>query len=173
MQEVELKFLDVDVEEIKKKITGLGAKKIYEKDQENFFFFKEDFDFRDSSQRILRLRKIDDNLILTYKGPNESSKMHNREEIEIKVNDKEKTILLFERLGFTKTDILRQHREHYAMGDIHFEFDTINNLPTYLEIETHSEKAMIDICKKLELDIDKGHGKNVFELFPDELKDFV
>ena len=173
MQEVELKFIDINIEEIKKKITDLGAKKTYEKDMENLFLCKEGFDFRDSSKKILRLRKTNDSIVLNYKGPNESSQMHNKEEIEIQVDDLEKTISLFERLEFTKTNILKKHREHYEMDDVHFEFDTVEDIPTYLEIETQSEKAMIDICKKLDLDITKGQGKNVFELFPDELKDFV
>ncbi|PIZ95718.1 MAG: class IV adenylate cyclase [Candidatus Magasanikbacteria bacterium CG_4_10_14_0_2_um_filter_33_14] len=170
MQKVELKFLDINVEEMKNKIAILGAKKIYDEDIISLPFSGEGFSFGDSNKKLLRIRKVNGDIVITYKGENRESQMINKEEIEIKVDDFDKASLLLERLGFEKGNLFTKHREHYEMGDIHFEFDTVFDIPTYLEIETQREQDMFDICTKLDLDINTGKNKTIVELFPKYFK---
>jgi predicted adenylyl cyclase CyaB len=94
--------------------------------------------------------------------------MMSKEEIEIKVDNYDNAILILERLGFEKWKKRTKHRTHYEFWDIHFELDTVNDIPTYLEIETQSENTMIEICNKLELDISLGKKWTIFELLPEK-----
>lgn len=168
MDEIELKFLDINVEKIKNKIEALGAKKIYDEEIVSLPFSGEGFSFGDSQKKLLRIRKVDGDIVITYKGANRESKMLNKEEIEIKVDDFDKASLLLERLGFIKGNLFIKHREHFEMDKVHFEFDTVLDIPTYLKIETTTEEEMFNICKKLEIDINEGKNKTIVELFPEK-----
>ena len=168
MNEVELKFLDIDVNEIKSKLEKLGAVLIYDTYIESYSFYSNDFHGSDSSKKYLRVRKIDNEIIVTYKDPAKDSDMTLRQEVEISVNDYENTLLLFEKLGFKKGGVFRKHRVHYEFNNIHFELDTLENIPTYLEIETTSEDDMRFMCVKLDLDITKGRKGTIIEIFPNK-----
>ena len=168
MHEVELKFLNIDVKNIKEKLKEINAKIIYDETIESFPFLADGFDWRDSNKKFLRIRKINDNnIIMTYKSPAKKSNMTSKEEIEIKVDNYDNAILLLEKLWFKKWKKFTKHRTHYEFWNIHFELDTVNNIPTYLEIETQSENAMLDICNKLKLDISLGRKGTIVELLPE------
>jgi adenylate cyclase class 2 len=167
MDEIELKFLDINVNEIKEKLEKLGAKLKYDAQTESYPFWAEGFHSSDSNMKYLRIRKVNDNVKITYKDPAKESDMTTREEIEIKVDNYEEAIKLIEKLGFEKGKIFKKHRIHYEYGNIHFELDTLENIPTYLEIETQNEEDMKDICIKLDLDISKGKKGTIVEILPE------
>ena len=110
MDEIELKFLDIDVKEIKKKLLNLGAKLIFDSQTESYPFLKDGFSSYDSNMNYLRIRKIDDDVKITYKAPAKKSEMTNREEIEITVDSYENGIKLLENLGFVLGDVFKKHR---------------------------------------------------------------
>lgn len=171
MDEIELKFLDINVEEIKKKLQDVGAELKYSTHIESYPFLSDEFHASDSTKKYLRVRKVDDEVAITYKDPLKNSTMTNREEIEIKTNDYESAIELIEKLGFEKGNEFRKHREHYELGDIHFELDTLENVPTYLEIETQSEEEMRGICQTMDLDISNGKKGTIVEILPEKFED--
>jgi len=166
MNEIELKFLNINVKEIKSKLEKIGAKIKYDAKTESYPLLAEGFSCRNSNKKYLRIRKINDEITMTYKSPAKKGDMTLREEIEIKVNDYEAAILLLEKLGFKKGEVFRKHRFHYELGNIHFELDTLDNVPTYLEIETQTELDMKNICVKLGLDISKGKKGTIVEILP-------
>ncbi len=168
MDEIELKFLNIDVENIKKKFDEIGAKLKFDTHLESYPFVSEDFCGFNTSKKFLRVRKVDGDVWITYKDPKIDSKMTSRKEIEIKVDNYEKSITLLESLGFKKGKIFKKHRVHYELGDVHFELDTLENIPTYLEIETQTEEAMEKICLKLNLDISKGKKGTIVEIYPEK-----
>ncbi len=167
MREVELKFLKIKVEEIKKKLNEIGAQLKYEAQTEMYPFLAKGFSSSDSNMQYLRIRKINDDVTITYKDPAKKSDMTAREEIEIKVNDYKQAIKLIEKLGFKKGKIFKKKRAHYELGNIHFELDTLENIQTYLEVETQSEEDMKQICKKLDLDITQGKKGTIVEILPE------
>jgi len=166
MDEIELKFLDINVDEIKQKLEDLGAKLKYDAQTESYPFLSEGFHSSDSNMKYLRIRKVNDDVRITYKDPAKESNMTNREEIEIKVDNYEQAIKLIEKLGFKKGKVFRKHRIHYELGEIHFELDTLENIPTYLEIEAQNEEDIKDICIKLDLDISNGKKGTIVEILP-------
>ena len=117
--------------------------------------------------KYLRIRRVNDDVQMTYKDPAKESDMTTREEIEIKVDNYEQAIKLIEKLGFEKGKVFRKHRIHYGLGDVHFELDTLENISTYLEIETQTESAMKEICVRLGLDISNGKKGTIVEILPE------
>ena len=73
MDEIELKFFDIDVNEIKKKLKKIGAKERYNALMEFQVFFSEIFHGYDSSKHFLRVRKVNDDVQITYKAPAKNS----------------------------------------------------------------------------------------------------
>ena len=171
--EIELKFLDVDVEEMKEKILKIGAKLVFDTEMESIVFLGDEFSTRDSSKKYLRLRKINDTTLLTFKSPRTDSNMTSRDEHETEVKDFDATLEILKRLGFNDGVVSKKHRMHYELGNIHFELDTVEGIPTYLEIETTTEEDMKDICKKMNIDISKGKKGTIVEILPEKFKELL
>lgn len=171
MDEIELKFLNIDVTEIKEKLNTLGAKLKYDAKTESYPFLSDGFHSSDSTMKYLRIRKVNDNVQITYKNAAKESDMTTREELEINVDNYDEAIKLIEKLGFKKGKVFRKHREHYELNNIHFELDTLENIPTYLEIETQTEEDLKDICVRLGLDISNGRKGTIVEILPEMFND--
>lgn len=154
MKEIELKFFDIDVDLMIQKIESLGGVFEYEHQLEATFLSKSDL----SQKEVLRIRKIGDEKVeVTYKGVVDSkAQFKSREEVEFLSSNYSQTIKLFEKLGYIICNKTSKKRIHYTFNTINFEFDTLPEYPTYLEIETQNEEKMVQVCKQLELDITKG-----------------
>lgn len=137
MQEIEVKILEIDEEDVIEKLEKMGAKRVFEGDVETSYF---DFDNRTLllNSKVLRLRKIGEKTELTFKQriSNEEAKVMN--ELEVEVDDLESMRKILEELGLTEFRLARKHRITYVLGEIHFELDTFEELPTFLEIEAPS-----------------------------------
>ena len=170
MDEIELKFLDINVAEITAKLEKLGAIKKYDHELASYYFEAEGFSGGDYGMKGLRIRRIGDKSFLTYKDPAKLSDLSIREETEVEVISFDDTVSLIEKLGFTKGYLTKKNRIHYELGDVHFELDTQSfaDIPTYLEIETRTEQAMTEICQKLDLDIKKGRNESIEMIYADE-----
>lgn len=168
MHEVELKFLNIDVNKIKDRLTEIGAKLIYDAYIESVSFKARGFSGSDSKQKYLRVRKINNEVEVTYKGVELDSLMSERREINLSVDDFQKTIEFFKELGFQPEKIFTKHRLHYELDGVHFELDTLKDIPTYLEIETSSQGDMEKACDLLQLDIKDGKKGMITEILPEK-----
>jgi len=147
--EVEAKILEINVEEVRKKIEELGAKLAYDDLQ-----IVRILGFHDRPmQGFVRLRKIRDKVELTYKGPKQKTgNVKTREEIETHVEDFEKALEIFEKIGLVVQRSYEKHRISYKLGDITFEIDRFPNIPEvppWLEIEAPSQKEVEEMVEKL------------------------
>ena len=114
MEEIEVKFLGIDPAEIEKKLLSLGALKKYDR-----IFKDRVFDFTwwplDANYSWLRLRDKGDKLTLSYKrrfGIDKDADDGGMEEVEIKVDDFEKTTLLLEKIGMVQKFNEEKRRVH-------------------------------------------------------------
>ncbi len=171
MNEIELKFLNIDVDEIKRKLKEIGAELKYDTHVESISFTADGFSGSDSSQKYLRVRKVDGEVEMTYKDPEIDSHLSEREEINISTSDFGEAVRLLEKLGFSGEKLFKKHRIHYELGDIHFELDTLQNIPTYLEIETQNQADMKTACDLLGLDMGDGKKGTIVEILPEKFKD--
>ncbi len=163
MKEIEIKILDVNPTEIRKKLAVLGAKKTFDGDVEIVMF-----DFPDGRLKkndcLLRVRRLGDKTEVCYKGKNESKTFKVKEEIEIVADDFENALKIFERLGFKRTYEGKKHREAYHLNDTKFEMDTYAHIPTYLEIDAPDEKSVEKYVKKLGYTMQQTSNMSAYQL---------
>src|ERR1035437_8695663 len=123
MEEFEIKFLEVDVLELEKKLLQIGAKKV-----SNSLYCRRVFDFPDmhleENHSWLRLRDEGDKITLTFKkrfgvGENKlrDEGMH---EIEVIVSNFDKTTELLHSIGMIEKFYEENKRTKYTLNDIEF-----------------------------------------------------
>ncbi len=127
--EIEVKILEIDVDEVVKKLENIGAKKIVDANIVAEFFINSD-------AKKIRLRRVDGKNILTFKNKYESSDFLKTDEIEIFFDDYEKMKKVLIELEFIHYGSSEKTRTTYKYKNIHFEIDTLPGIPTFLEIES-------------------------------------
>lgn len=144
MEEIEVKFLDINQQEIEEKLKKIGAKKVGEYFQRWKVFDYPDWRL-DKDGAWLRLRDEGNGKItlsfkkrLGMKDREASVNDDGMEEIETYVDDFEKVALIFEKIGFVEKHYAEKKRIRWEKDDIEFDIDTYPKLETYLEIETTS-----------------------------------
>lgn len=146
MEEIEVKFLNIDPEEVENKLKKLGAKKIFEK-----LYRRKVFDYPDlrlnNQGAWVRLRDEGDKITLTFKQrlgiKTHDSKTilysttndEGMEEIEIEVEDFEKTGQILTKIGLKQKLYEENRRIRYQLDDVEYDIDFWPQLEPYLEIE--------------------------------------
>jgi len=170
MEEIEVKFLNVDVADLEKRLTAAGATKVRE-----YFYRRRVFDYPDwrldKNHSWLRLRDEGDKITLSFKkrlgvvdGVSNDSGM---EETEIVVNDFKKTAELILGLGFIEKHYAENKRIRWTKEDVEFDIDTYPGLEPYLEIEALSWDKIDEAISWLGLNpVDKKiySGNQVYKL---------
>jgi len=152
MQEVEVKILEVNRAQLKVVLDRLGAKKAFEGEIETFFF-----DFENGSiikaQDLLRLRREESKIQLTYKKVNRTPTAKIAEEYSVEVSDLEKTRQILQFLGLSVTESMKKHRLSYALGSVRFDIDKYEGkysyIPEFLEIEAENPASVHKHAKLL------------------------
>lgn len=146
--EIEAKILDINPEEVKKKLEELGAKLDYDELQTIKVF-----NFPDNPMEgFVRLRKIGDKVELTYKGPRiQSGNVKTRQEIETHIEDFDKSMTILTKMGLRVTQSYEKQRRSYKLGKFSFEIDTYEKIPipTFLEVEGPSLEEVEKMVEKL------------------------
>lgn len=155
-QEYETQVLDIDKDEIVKKLRNLGAKEEPEVLQKRWIF-----DIKpctvESTGEWIRLRQVGDKKpTITYK--NKSGKgLSDTQELEVGADDFEKTALIFSKLGLDQY-YQENKRITFQLDDVEYTLDTWPKIPTYLEVEAKSEAKVDEGLKLLGLEgKDVGH----------------
>jgi adenylate cyclase class 2 len=172
MIEVEIKVRIKNKDEIAERLKKLGFKFIKRKFQEDIYFNGIDRDFRKTDE-ALRIRDEDGTYYVTYKGPKIDRVSKTREEIEVKIDDKEKMRLIFKKLGFKEVRPIRKVREIYKKEDITASIDDVEGLGLFLELEKNiyniNEKdealeELMETLKALNISKDNTIRKSYLEL---------
>jgi adenylate cyclase, class 2 len=151
MEEIEVKILDVNRPIIEQTLAVLGAKKIFDGDVETLFF-----DFKEGTiikqKNVLRLRKEQDKIELTYKKVHVTQIAKTAEEYSVEVSSLETMKQILENLGLSIIDRMQKHRVSYTLERARFDFDRYvgdyGYIPEFLEIEAQSTE---DIYRYAEL----------------------
>jgi adenylate cyclase class 2 len=148
MKEIEVKILEIDVEEIEKKLKKMEAEKVFEGEVVSIYF-----DFPDKllerEGKILRLRQKGDKVILTYKELISKDEAKIMDEYELEVNDFESMKKMFEGVGLFPLYEFNKHRTTYKLNNTNFEIDKYPDIPAFLEIESPDLKTINDMVSKL------------------------
>ena len=145
MKEIEAKILEVNKSQIEASLARLGAKKVFDGEINTYFF-----DFKDGTiikaKNLLRLRKEENKIELTFKKVNVTPVAKVAEEFSVEVSDLEtmKTILGF--LGLSATENTRKHRVSYKLDQARFDMDKYEGkysyIPEFLEIEAENAESI-------------------------------
>jgi len=167
MQENEVKFLNIDPEEIEKRLEEIGAEKIFDKIYKRRVFDNPDLSLNKKGA-YLRVRDEGDKVTFTFKqrlGIKSHDGTQNddgMEEIEVEVSDFEKTAEIILKLGLIEKFYEENRRIRYKLKSIEFDIDFWPLLEPYLEIEAPSWKEVDKGIELLGLD---PKNKKIFSTF--------
>ena len=143
--ERELTILEVDKEEIENKLTELGAQKIGEFLQRRLVY---DFNPVDPNKWI-RLRTNGTKTTLTIKEIVDKTKIDGTKELEIFVDDFDKTNEILEKLGYFSRNYQENFRTIYTLNGVEICIDTWPLIPTYAEIEGKTNEEVLVVLEML------------------------
>jgi len=139
--ETEVKILNINPEEIRKKLLDLGAERIF-----NGRLEAKVFDFPGETLRKkgahLRIRKTGDKTEITYKEAKKSKEFKKRVEIETHIEDFDIMQKILEKLGLNEFNNYEKTRESFKLQNIRFDIDVYpeeTGIPPLVEIESTEE----------------------------------
>ncbi|MGD2090829.1 MAG: class IV adenylate cyclase [Candidatus Aminicenantes bacterium] len=140
--EIEVKIKVDDLKKIKKEIIKLGFHSIAPYSFEHNILFDTKDERLKKNKLLLRLRKVEDKYIVTFKHPPEqsldSSHYKIRQEKEIEVSNYENIISIFTGLGFNVFFIYEKYREIFDNGNVKIMMDH-TPIGDFIEIEGDAE----------------------------------
>jgi len=163
MLEVEIK-VRIEIEEIKEKLSKLGAKLINEEHQIDTYFHHPCRDFKKSDE-ALRVRMVAGQYFLAYKGKKLDSQTKTRKEIEIKVD--KRVFNLLQSLAFSPVIKVEKQRSFYKWSNLRIFLDKVEGLGEFLEIEGDSwedRERIFQLLDKLGIQRNKPIRKSYLEL---------
>ena len=157
-KEFETQVLDIDPEKIKNKLIKLGAKVDKEKFQRRWVF---DINPNGCLEWV-RIRTDGEKTKICYKSRKDHS-ISGTEEIEVEVDDFDKTAELFSKLSFYHDKFYQEDiKQEFLLDGIEFKIDKWPMIPHVLEIEAKSEENVRKGLRLLGLTgKDSGHHSYV------------
>jgi adenylate cyclase class IV len=151
MKEIEGKFLNININNLRKKLKLNKAKKIHKM----MLYRRYVFHLMDGKEGYIRTREENKLITITIKTYSKTSKF--AEESEIIVNstlEESRDFLLAQ--GYKMKAYHETLREKWSLDDcLEIAIDTIPGIPTYVELECKNEKEIKRIAKLLDLDYSK------------------
>lgn len=158
--EYELRVLEVNKEEIIKKLEELGATKKGIFEQKRYVY-----DLRPAEKdKWIRLRTNGTVTTLTYKDI-VSNTVDGTKELEIEVESFEKTNEFLEKIGFKNRNYQENERIQYILNGVEIDIDTWPMIPTYMEIEGKSKEDVINMKKILNINETKVTTLNCSDIY--------
>ena len=147
--EIEVKFLNVDFDEVREKLRKLGGKC----EQPMRLMKRVTIETPELLQKksYVRVRDEGDKVTLTYKQF-DSLSVDGAKEIEIVVSNFEDTVALLAAAGLPQNSFQESKRETWKVEEIEVVLDEWPWLHPYIEIEGESEDALKDVAARLGFD---------------------
>jgi adenylate cyclase, class 2 len=143
MQEVEVKILEVNPQQIAEALAKMGAQKVFDADIQTLFLDTKDGEIH-KRRDVLRLRRESDKAELTYKEVKFGSGAKVAEEHTIEVSDCETTLKILQLAGLSVTQRMDKHRLSYKTDDARFDIDSYQGMfsfiPPFMEIEADVDR---------------------------------
>lgn len=158
--EFEAKILEIDVDEVIAKLDVLGARKIGEKMQKRFVY-----DFVPKIEKTwIRLRTDGEKTTVAIKEI-QNDAIDGTKELEILVDDFEKTNIFLEKLGYFAKGYQENKRISYVLGTVAIEIDSWPRIPPYVEIEAQSVLDVEATIKKLGFEVSQTTSINTTDVY--------
>jgi len=156
MIEIEVKARIRDPEKIKRHLGNLGYRMMRSKCQVDNYLKPTFRNFAETGE-ILRIRRQKQGPdLITYKGPKQKSKIKVREEIEVGIADGVEMTELLRKIGFEPWITVVKERTTYKSGNFVINIDKVNELGTFVEIETKiSDRSSLEMDDEIISLLDK------------------
>ncbi|OHD63096.1 MAG: hypothetical protein A2176_08315 [Spirochaetes bacterium RBG_13_51_14] len=135
MLEIEIKSPCDDYAAVIEKLASLGARRTGKKKEYDRYLNHPARDFKNSDE-ALRVRQVDERIVLTYKGPKIGTVSKTRIEEEVTVGDIDAILSILRLLGFSESGMVVKERETFVLGDIAICIDNVEGLGNFVELET-------------------------------------
>jgi len=153
--EIEAKFLDIDLDSMRKKLQDIGATMVYPERMMK----RKNFDHPDGRLQKMsgwvRVRDEGDQITLAYKQLNDRS-ITGTKEVEMVVSDFDAAKLFLESIGLVQTSYHETKREKWMKDGVEIVLDTWPWIPSFIEIEGPTEAEVRAIAGELGLDWTKA-----------------
>ena len=143
MEEIEVKFLNIDVPALEAKLTELGATRVFDR-----MYRRNVYDYPDLSLNAknswVRVRDEGDQITMGFKqrtGVTSSDTSTNdggMDEVEFVISDYDKASLFLEKIGMTLKFYEENRRIRWIKDDVEFDIDYWPEIPPFVEIEAPS-----------------------------------
>ena len=162
MEEIEGKFLEINIAELRKKLKANNAKKIHKM----MLYKRYVFNLLNGEKGFIRTREENNSVTITVKTYPKNSKYALESEISVNATlEKSRDFLLAQ--GYKIKAYQETLREKWSLGDcLEIAIDSIPGIPTYVELECKNEKEIKRVAGLLGLDYSKidslFEGDNMF-----------
>lgn len=158
--EYEVRFLEIDTNNILKKLKEVGAVEIG-----NWRQIRKTFDLITPQKNSwLRLRTNGETTTLTVKEIN-SAKIDGTKEAEVVIDDFNEMDTILTKIGLKARNYQENRRHQFRYKGVEIDIDTWPLIPTYLEIEGESEEKIREVCVDLGLDYRKSTTMDVTDIY--------
>lgn len=164
--ELEAKFLEIDKKAIRAKLQELGA--VCTKPERLMQRIVFENDYLKNKRAWIRVRNEGDVTHLTLKQASNATDISRIKEAEVNVGDFLEMKTILKELGFEDKRYQENYRESWEYNDVSIEIDTWPKIPTYVEIEGKSEKAVKEVSRKLGFDYSNAVFGSADEVFKDK-----
>lgn len=175
MNEMEVKILHIDVEEIKKKLHSMGCRMVKSENQVNKIF-----DFEDrrliTGRGYARIRTVEDLVkkesrsYMTTKKLISADKFKIMSENEVEISDGKVGEDIFASLGLELVETINKYRESFKYKNTLVEID-INDKSfcpfPYLEVESESEDEMKEVVTLLGYSMEDTTSLSIHDILKD------
>ena len=144
--EIEAQFLDINKDEIRKKLRKAGANL----EKPEVLMRRVVFDTGPHS--FARVRDEGDKIVMTFKNVADDHSILGTKEVNIIVNDYDDAILFLRGCGLEIKARQETRREIWTLGEVEICIDTWPWIPTFIEIEGPTEDSVWSTAEKLGLD---------------------
>ena len=158
--EYEVRVLEINKDEVINKLNELNATLVEDSFQRRYVY-----DFNPvNPNKWIRLRTNGTTTTLTIKNI-EDKTIDGTKELEIVVDDFDKTNEILNELGYIPRGIQENKRIKYDLNGVEVDIDTWPKIPTYLEIEGKNEEEVFKTLELLGIDKDKATSLDVLSIY--------
>ena len=142
--EIEAKFTDIDLEEMRMRLGQLGGLRVYPERTMR----RVNFNHINGPRAWVRVRDEGDKVTMSYKQTFEDT-LHGTKEINLVVDNFENAVELLEAVGLAGRIIQITKRELWTFNACDVTLDTWPWVPSFIEIEGPSEEAVRETARLL------------------------
>ena len=149
--EIEAQFLDIDKDEMRKRLKNVGAKLVKPE------VLMQRVVFYTGPHSFARVRdEGSGKIVMTYKNISDDDSILGTKEVNVVIDNYENGVMLLKGCGLKVKAEQESYREIWMLGSVEICIDTWPWIPTFMEIEGPSEKLVWDTAEKLGLDKTKA-----------------